>query len=67
MEMTKEIEKKGLLFSDELLGKIREKFCRIDTDYDGSRRLFFENAGGSLRLKAHTRSATSWMNFRTVS
>ena len=52
MEMTKEIEKKGLLFSDELLGKIREKFCRIDTDYDGSRRLFFENAGGSLRLKS---------------
>lgn len=46
------IEQKGLLFDDELMAEIREKFCRIDTDYDGSRRLFFENAGGSLRLRS---------------
>lgn len=39
-------------FDDGLLQAIRNRFCRIDTDADGSRRLFFENAGGSLRLKS---------------
>lgn len=46
-----DIERKGLLFDDDLMEEIRAQFCRIDTDYDGSRRLFFENAGGSLRLR----------------
>lgn len=45
-------ERKGQLFDDELMNEIRSKFCRIDTDFDGSRRLFFENAGGSLRLRS---------------
>lgn len=51
------VEEKGLLFSDQLLSQIREKFWRIDVDADGKRRLFFENAGGSLRLKAVTNIA----------
>ncbi len=45
-------ERRGQLFNEELMREIRSKFCRIDTDFDGSRRLFFENAGGSLRLRS---------------
>ncbi len=42
----------GILFDEALLTQIREKFCNVDVDIDGSFRLFFENAGGSLRLKS---------------
>jgi len=42
----------GMSFDENLLAEVRKKFCRIDTDADGSRRLFFENAGGSLRLQS---------------
>ncbi len=45
-------EERGLLFEDSILSEIRDKFWRIDVDGDGTRRLFFENAGGSLRLKS---------------
>lgn len=44
--------KKGIMFDDSLMAEVRKKFCRIDKDADGSRRLFFENAGGSLRLQS---------------
>ena len=44
--------REGLSFDEALLAEVRDRFCRIDTDADGSRRLFFENAGGSLRLKS---------------
>ena len=40
------------LFDKKTILAIRDKFCRIDVDADGSDRLFFENAGGSLRLKS---------------
>ena len=40
------------LFSREELAEIRSKFYCVDQDMDGSSRLFFDNAGGSLRLKA---------------
>ena len=43
---------RGLFFSNEMMDGIRKKFYRIDTDADGSPRLFFENAGGSLRLRS---------------
>lgn len=43
---------KGLLFDKEVLSEIREKFYYIGEDVDGEKRLFFENAGGSLRLKS---------------
>lgn len=43
---------KGLLFDESILSEIREKFYRINVDADESARLFFENAGGSLRLKS---------------
>lgn len=44
---------KGKLFSDDLLQKIRGKFLHVDNDpnHDG-KRIFFDNAGGSFRLKA---------------
>jgi len=44
--------KEEMHFNEDLLAEVRQRFCRIDTDADGSRRLFFENAGGSLRLKS---------------
>ena len=39
-------------FSEEELKDIRSKFCYVEKDKDGNPRLFFDNAGGSLRLKA---------------
>ncbi|MDL2296280.1 aminotransferase class V-fold PLP-dependent enzyme, partial [Lachnospiraceae bacterium OttesenSCG-928-E19] len=44
-------EKNGILFSDEYLKKIKEQFYFVDADPDHGTRLFFENSGGSLRLK----------------
>lgn len=43
--------KQGQLFSAELQQQIRDKFCHIDMDPNSGPRLFFENAGGSFRLK----------------
>jgi selenocysteine lyase/cysteine desulfurase len=42
----------GLLFSADLQSRIKERFHYVDRDPTGRERLFFENAGGSLRLKA---------------
>lgn len=47
-------EERGKLFDEIFLSEVRKKFWRIDTDREGRRRLFFENAGGSLRLKKAT-------------
>lgn len=41
----------GQLFSDELQKQIRDKFNHVDHDPTIGSRLFFENAGGSFRLK----------------
>lgn len=41
----------GLLFSDEIQKQVRDRFCNIDSDSFGER-VFFENSGGALRLKA---------------
>lgn len=44
---------KGEVFNKELLGEIREKFAYIDFDpLKQEKRLFFDNAGGSFRLKS---------------
>lgn len=40
----------GQLFSAEELQEIRRQFAYVDTDFDGNKRLFFDNAGGALRL-----------------
>lgn len=44
--------KYGELFSDEYQKSLKEQFCYADTDPDYGDRLFFENSGGSLRLRA---------------
>ena len=42
----------GQLFSASLLEEIKRRFHYVDRDVDGRARLFFDNAGGSFRLKA---------------
>ncbi len=42
---------KGLLFEDKIQKELKEKFYYIDADPVYGERLFFENSGGSLRLK----------------
>ena len=38
-------------FDPQLQSEIRERFCYVDQDHLGRHRQFFENSGGSLRLK----------------
>ncbi|MBR8154831.1 aminotransferase class V-fold PLP-dependent enzyme [Burkholderia cenocepacia] len=42
----------GALFPDALMQQIKSRFHHVDRDVDGRERLFFDNAGGSFRLKA---------------
>jgi cysteine desulfurase/selenocysteine lyase len=42
----------GELFSDALTAQIKSRFHQVDHDMTGRERLFFDNAGGSFRLKA---------------
>lgn len=42
----------GLLFPDSLQREIKSRFHYVDHDHHGRERLFFENAGGSLRLRS---------------
>lgn len=42
----------GTLFSDALTRDIKKRFHYVDHDINGRERLFFDNAGGSFRLKA---------------
>lgn len=42
----------GLLFSDEVMKEIKEQFLYVDEDKFVGKRLFFDNAGGSFRLKS---------------
>ena len=42
----------GEPFPAELSRQIKERFHHVDRDFMGRERLYFENAGGSLRLKA---------------
>lgn len=46
------IYEKGNFFPEEELEMLRGQFDYVDCDYRGTKRLFFDNAGGSLRLKA---------------
>lgn len=39
------------MFTEEELAELRAQFYYVDEDYYGRKRLFFDNAGGSLRLK----------------
>lgn len=42
---------KGLLFEKDFQEELKSKFCYADADPVHGERLFFENSGGSLRLK----------------
>lgn len=42
----------GELFSDALMAQIKARFHQVDHDMTGRERLFFDNAGGSFRLKS---------------
>ncbi|KVL12548.1 aminotransferase class V-fold PLP-dependent enzyme [Burkholderia sp. MSMB1826] len=42
----------GALFPEALMQQIKSRFHHVDRDVDGRERLFFDNAGGSFRLKA---------------
>ncbi|MEH7342351.1 aminotransferase class V-fold PLP-dependent enzyme [Bacillus sp. JJ1532] len=45
----------GILFNNDILSEIREQFSSIETDpFQKKERLFFDNAGGSFRLKKAT-------------
>ena len=43
---------KGEFFSTILSQEIRDRFCYVDEDPIRGKRLFFENSGGSFRLKS---------------
>lgn len=50
--MTSNNIQSGQAFPAELSREIKNRFHHVDTDFMGRTRLYFENAGGSLRLKA---------------
>lgn len=41
----------GVLFDDELMDEVKSRFHFVEHDPSGRKRLFFDNAGGSFRLK----------------
>lgn len=43
---------RGQLFSDALMREVKARFLQVDHDLHGRERLYFDNAGGSFRLKA---------------
>ncbi|MDZ4818774.1 MAG: aminotransferase class V-fold PLP-dependent enzyme [Planctomycetota bacterium] len=45
------------VFNDELLREIRSRFCHVDSDPAAGRRVHFESAGGSLKLRAAVQQA----------
>lgn len=42
----------GRLFDAALLERLREQFANVDADPYTGKRIYFENAGGALRLKS---------------
>lgn len=42
----------GLLFEEKYIEELKKAFFMVDSDPDMGERLFFDNSGGSLRLKA---------------
>lgn len=43
---------RGQAFSDALMREVKARFLQVDHDHHGRERLYFDNAGGSFRLKA---------------
>ena len=42
----------GLAFSDQLMQQVKDQFLYVDEDKFIGSRLYFDNAGGSFRLKS---------------
>jgi selenocysteine lyase/cysteine desulfurase len=42
----------GRAFSDALMREVKQRFLNVDHDHHGRERLYFDNAGGSFRLRA---------------
>lgn len=53
----------GLLFNEAFSQSLKEKFYLVDTDPEYGKRLFFDNSGGSLRLKAAVEAKLSMEQF----
>lgn len=53
----------GVLFDARLSKEIKDRFYYVDEDPDFGRRLFFENSGGSLRLKASVEEQAKYQAF----
>ena len=43
---------KGILFDEALIKELKEKFYLVEGDPEYGERLFYDNSGGSLRLRA---------------
>ena len=59
----------GLLFDPALSAEIKDRFYYVDADPEFGQRLFFENSGGSLRLKASVEAQAKYQalaEFRTA-
>ena len=46
------------MFSDMLLGEVRDRFAHVDSCPKTGPRIFFENAGGALTLKSAVETST---------
>ena len=53
----------GLLFDPALSAEIKDRFYYVDADPEFGQRLFFENSGGSLRLKASVEAQAKYQAF----
>ena len=53
----------GLLFDPALSAEIKDRFFYVDADPEFGQRLFFENSGGSLRLKASVEAQAKYQAF----
>ena len=56
----------GVLFSDTYQKKLKSQFYYADKDPQYGARLFFENSGGSLRLKKAVEAKAAIEGFRIV-
>ena len=56
----------GLLFDPALSAEIKDRFYYVDADPEFGQRLFFENSGGSLRLKASVEAQAKYRRSRTA-
>ncbi len=52
-----------LLFDPALSAEIKDRFYYVDADPEFGKRLFFENSGGSLRLKASVEAQAKYQAF----